>query len=71
MPYKPKIRFNHNQQRDVERPLTTRSKDRGLYAFSHGLQRIADEKVHTGQRYRKAGDAQEGSAQGAGSVLPG
>ena len=61
--------IHENQQRNIQKPLAAEGQNRRLGSFSHGLKRVADQKIHRRQRHCQAGDPQEAGAQGAGLRL--
>ena len=69
MPYSPTVRSMRMRQGNVQQALAAGGEGGGLNPLAHGLEGVADEKVHRRQGHRQAGDAQEGGPQGAGLRL--
>lgn len=65
----PHRQVHEDEQRNVQQALAAGGEDGGLDPLAHGLEGVADEKVHRRQGHRQAGDAQEGGPQGAGLRL--
>ena len=63
---KAKDHVHEDKQRDVQKPLAAKGEYRRLRAFAHGLQGVADEKIHRREWHRQASDTQKRCTKSGG-----